>query len=190
MNTPTHLLVAAAAFARPGHPRRTAGALLGGLLPDLSLFLLVAYERFMMGTEWRVIFGQRYGSDLWQGIFAVDNSAPLYAALIGVGLALKQPWLWALAGAALLHVAFDLPLHHDDGRAHFQPFTDWVFQSPFSYWDPAHHGGIVGVVETALGVALALLLWRRFRGWPARLIIAVALSALLATSAMWRFLLG
>lgn len=189
MNTPTHILVAAAAFAAPGATRRNAGALGGGLLPDLSLYLLVGFESLVLGYGMREIFDERYFSPLWQGIFAVDNSAPLYAGLLGLGLLLRLPWLWALAGAALLHIALDLPFHHDDGRAHFQPFTDWVFQSPLSYWDHRHHGAWVGKLEFALALGLCLLLWRRFQSWPARAAIGLAAAALISTEFMWAILL-
>ena len=190
MNTPTHLLIAAAAFARPDHPRRqNASALGGGLLPDLSLYLLVAFESLILGLSLDEIFRERYFSPLWQGIFAIDNSAPLYAALLGLGVWLRQPWLWALAGAALLHIAMDFPLHHDDGRAHLQPFTDWVFQSPVSYWDPAHYAGIVAPLEILLALGLCVLLWLRFQNWPTRLAIGLAAAAQLSTGALWALLL-
>ena len=190
MNTPTHLLVAAAAFAWPGHPRRALGGLAGGLLPDLSLYVMVGWERFVNERTPREIFGEEYWSPFWQTAFAVDNSAPLYALLLAIGIALRQPWLWALGGAALLHIACDLPLHHDDGRAHFQPFTDWVFQSPFSYWDRAHFGDIVGMLEIALAACLAILLWRRFETVLSRMLTVSAFGALAATGPMWRIVLA
>ena len=162
MNTPTHLLVAAALLARPGRKQVSRGALVGALLPDLSLYVLVAAAA-TQGFSFKTIFDELYFSQSWQSVFAIDNSAPLYAALLCAGLLLRFPFLWALAIGALLHVALDLPLHHDDGRAHFWPFSDWIYRSPVSYWDPARFGSIVAMAELALSVALCVLLWRRFR---------------------------
>lgn len=186
MNTPTHLLVAAAAFARPGARRRNAAALFGGVLPDLSLYALVAWDRFMGGLSFREIFDERYFSALYTSVFAIDNSAPLYTLLAAVALMTGASPLAALSGAALLHIALDLPFHHDDGRAHFQPFTDWVYDSPFSYWDVRHHGATVGALETFLVLALCVLLWRRFNGWKTRTVLVFAAAAQLATGAFWR----
>ncbi|MEL6979821.1 MAG: cobalamin biosynthesis protein CobQ [Pseudomonadota bacterium] len=188
MNTPTHLLVAAAAFGRPGRRPVTSAALIGGMLPDLSLYLLVAYERLALGRDFQTIFERSYFSPLWRGVFAVDNSAPLYAALLGLGLWLRRPWLWALAGAALLHIALDLPLHHDDGRAHFQPFTDWIYQSPVSYWDMRAYAAYVIPLEAALSLCLCWILWRRFHGSLAHAPIALGAALQIVALATWTLL--
>lgn len=187
MNTPAHLIFAAAAFLRPAPPgpqgaaarRRNLAALAGGLAPDLSFVLLVAFARLVQERELRQVFEEDYRSDLWQGIFAVDNSIPLWAALGLVALALRRPALAVFAGAGLLHLAFDLPLHNSDARPHFWPLTDRVFRSPLSYWDPALHGPWVARVEGLACLALGALLWRRLRDpWPRALVLAaLALEA-------------
>ena len=106
MNTPTHLLVAAALLARPGRKQVNRGALVGALLPDLSLYVLVAAAA-AQGFSFKTIFDELYFSQSWQSVFAIDNSAPLYAALLCAGLLLRFPFLWALAIGALLHVALE-----------------------------------------------------------------------------------
>ncbi|MDF2231203.1 cobalamin biosynthesis protein CobQ [Albimonas sp. CAU 1670] len=198
MNTPAHLIFAAAAFARPAAPgpagaatrRRNLAALAGGLAPDLGLFVLVAWARFVQGHDLPRIFGQDYGSPLWQAVFRIDNSIPLWAALGAAALWLGRPALAVLAGAALLHLAFDLPLHHSDARPHFWPLVEWVFRSPISYWNPARHGGTVALVEGTMCLALAVVLWRRFEGRWARAAIAAALAAEAAPTVIWPWLLG
>ena len=188
MNTPAHLLLAAAIYARPtraaADPARRAringAALAGALIPDASLYLMVLWEARVNRRTPAQIFGEDYRDPFWTAVFSVDNSIPLWAALLILGLALRLAPLAALAGAALLHCAVDLPLHHDDGRPHFQPFTGWIYESPVSYWDPAHHGDIVGPLEFALCLGLALLLWRRFRS---RIVHALLAAALLAEAA-------
>ena len=83
-------------------------------------------------------------------------------------IALRSAVGIAFAGAGFLHLTLDFPLHHDDGRSHFWPVSDWIFESPVSYWDPNTHGGIFSVFEIALCIALLTLLWRRFSGNFAR----------------------
>ena len=198
MNTPAHLIIAAAAFARPSDKAVNSAALAGAIIPDLSLYVMAANELFIRNTDPGIVFGQMYFSEDWQRIFAVDNSVFLWAAVLIMGLALQKTrasdlgdaakslasrtqlfpvpgkwnWIIVLGGAALLHLALDFPFHHDDGRAHFWPFSNWIFESPLSYWDPAHFGQIVGPLEGLLCLLLCVVLWRRFRGWPARSMIA------------------
>jgi hypothetical protein len=177
MNTPAHLIFGTAAFAKPDRPYVTTAAIAGALLPDLSLYLLVGWAMLIQGIDARIIFDELYFSPAWQGIFAVDNSIPLWGAVLALALWLRAPILMAFAGAGLLHVVFDLALHHDDARRHFWPLSDWVFQSPVSYWDGDHYGNIAGPLEIAVSLALCVVLWRRFRSILARALIVTAALA-------------
>jgi hypothetical protein len=180
VNTPAHLIFGAAVFARPNAPAVNAAALFGALLPDLSLYLLTSWSLFVLAIPPETVFGELYFSPEWQGIFAVDNSIPLWALGLGIGLALRSRVLIAFAGAGLLHLVFDFALHHDDARRHFWPITDFVFRSPVSYWDPRHFGNIFGPLEIAVSLLLCALLWRRFKGWFARaLIVAAAIAEMM-----------
>jgi len=124
MNTPAHLIFGLAAFGKPDAPKVTAAALVGAILPDLSLYLLAGTHLFVLGTSPDVVFGELYFSELWQTIFKIDNSFLLWGVVLGLGVAIRSAWVVALAGAALFHIGLDFPLHHDDGRAHFWPLTD------------------------------------------------------------------
>jgi hypothetical protein len=177
MNTPAHLIFGAAAFARPGAGAVTAAALVGALVPDLSLYLMTAWARWMDGIPARVIFDRLYFSDSWQAVFAVDNSIPLWMLVLVAGLAARQAVVIAFAGSGLLHLVFDLVLHHDDARRMFWPLTDWVFRSPFSYWDSQHYGQMIGPLEIAACAGLSVVLWRRFRSPAARVLVAAGLAA-------------
>jgi hypothetical protein len=76
-----------------------------------------------------------------------------------------------------MHLGLDFLLHHDDGRAHFWPVTNWIFQSPVSYWDGRHYGNIVGPLEIAMSLLCCAVLWRRFAtGWMRALIGALAVA--------------
>lgn len=187
MNTPAHLIFGLAVFGRADAPKITAAALAGAIIPDLSLYLLSGTHLILLGTDPEVVFGQLYFSDAWQGIFRIDNSFIVWGLLLGLGLALRSAWVIALAGAALLHIGLDFPLHHDDGRAHFWPITNWIFQSPLSYWDRDHHAGIIAPLEVGLSLILCAVLWRRFRGRAMRGLIATLGVLQAAPALFWVF---
>ncbi|MEL7212992.1 MAG: cobalamin biosynthesis protein CobQ [Pseudomonadota bacterium] len=190
MNTPAHLIFGLAAFSKRKDKAVTAAALIGALLPDLSLYLLAGGAIFVLGIEAETVFRDLYYSQTWQTIFQIDNSFLIWGALLALALWRKSAWGIALTGAALLHIALDFPLHHDDGRAHFWPLSDWVFQSPVSYWDPDHYGGVVSVVEIAACLGLSIVLWQRFPDlWP-RLGIAALMMAQAAPIILWSLMFG
>jgi len=174
MNTPAHLIIGAAIYAKPDAPKVTSAALIGALLPDFSLYFMVFWNSQIRGMSFDEIFGEQYFSPYWQSVFAIDNSIPLWILAFCIGLAMRLPILLAFTGAGLAHLLLDFPLHHDDGRAHFWPFSDWKFESPVSYWDPNHFGMIVGPLEGLLCLGLLIVLWRRFSGLFARGVILAA----------------
>lgn len=183
MNTPAHLLIGWAAFGRGSERAVAAAAVVGALLPDLSLYLMAGTSIFLLNIPPHVVFDELYFSAPWQAVFSVDNSVFVWGAILGLGLWLRKPWMFALGGAALLHVALDFPLHHDDGRAHFWPLSDWIFESPVSYWDVRHHAALVGPIEAALAglCALAICLphWLRLRSLGAVMLLAMEIYVVL-----------
>nr|WP_255599373.1 cobalamin biosynthesis protein CobQ [Hasllibacter sp. MH4015] len=160
-------------------------ALCGAMVPDLSLYLLVGWHLVVLGTDAQIVFGQLYFSDTWQTIFAIDNSLILWGVFVGVALWRRWPVLLAFAGAGLLHIALDFPLHAGDGRPHFWPLSTWVFDSPFSYWDSRHGARWIGPLELAASAALTIVLWRRVRELPWRALFAVLLLAEAASNNIW-----
>ena len=163
MNTPAHVIFGLAAFAKPGRKLETGAIVAGSLLPDLSLYLMTSWSIWIQGISPQIVFDELYFSDNWQAVFAVDNSFLVWGAIAAIGLGLGQRWLWLLAAAALLHLLFDIALHNDDARQHFWPVSDWVFNSPISYWDCDHFAGIVGPLEIGVSLVLCVCLLRRFR---------------------------
>lgn len=180
MNTPAHLIFGMAVFGKPNRVDVTAAALLGALIPDLSLYLMAGWHLLVLGTSANEVFGVLYFSDAWQSIFRIDNSMVLWGIALVLGLMLRAPVMIALCGAVLLHLCLDFALHHDDGRAHFWPITNWIFQSPLSYWDGQHYGNIVGPVEMGLSCAACVWMWHRFTGaWTRGVIVVLGLAELL-----------
>lgn len=179
-----------AAFGRAGRPGVTAAACAGALIPDLSLYLMAGTHLAILGTAPEVVFGELYFSESWQSVFRIDNSILLWGLALVVALMARSAVGIALCGAALLHLGLDLAFHHDDGRAHFWPVTDWIFQSPVSYWDPDHYGQIVGALEVAAALACAVLLWRRLRARGWRALIALLALAELLPLIVWAIMFG
>lgn len=187
MNTPAHLLIGAAAFRNRADRIVIVAAMIGALLPDLSLYLMAGAALFIFQLPPKIVFDELYFSPAWQTVFAIDNSFFVWGALLGLALWRQKPWAIALCGAAILHLCLDFPLHHDDGRPHFWPLTGWVYESPVSYWD-RHQGAMwVAPVEAALATVAAILLWRSRAGVVLGTIIAALLVAELWVVRQWLF---
>ena len=187
MNTPAHLIIGTAVFAKADRNGTYLAALLGAFAPDFSLYVMVFVSLWVLEIPASTVFNDLYYSDSWQSVFAIDNSFVLWGILLA--LAVWRNWhrVMAFAGAGVLHLLLDFPLHTHDARMHFWPVTDWVFVSPVSYWDSAAHASIVGPMELSLSLALALLLWRRFQNWRIRATTALLVAAELLSSGIWRF---
>ncbi|MEL7106721.1 MAG: cobalamin biosynthesis protein CobQ [Pseudomonadota bacterium] len=187
MNTPAHLIFGVAAFGRPEVRRTTLAALLGAMAPDFSLYVMSIYAMRVLGISPQRVFDELYYSDAWQQVFAVDNSFILWG--IGLGVALwagSKAWT-AFAGAGLLHLAFDFPLHTHDARMHFWPLTTWKFESPVSYWDGSAYADLVGAGVLVLVAAALVVIFLRYKSWWLRGGM-LALSAFeVMASGIWRF---
>ena len=59
MNTPAHLIFGAAAFGRPAQRWTLTAALVGSMVPDLSLYLMVGWHLLVMGTDPQVVYGSK-----------------------------------------------------------------------------------------------------------------------------------
>lgn len=182
MQTPTHVLIAAAAFARPGAAKINAAALAGGFAPDAFLFAVWGWSKFA-GVSEADLWGRLYWSGGVQLGQAVSNSFPLFAAILAAALALRMRAAAVFAASALIHLVCDFLFHAKDAHQHFWPLSAWRFESPISYWDPAHYGAYVSVLEAVLGIALIVVLFRRFKRTWIRAILVVAGLTYLAVPA-------
>ena len=168
VNTPAHIILAMAALGKPDRKKITLWAAFGGLAPDLSLFALVGTSLFVLDIPSERVFGELFFSESWQRVFAYDNSFILWGIVAAAALWSRRQSFIVFAAGAYLHLIFDFLLHHDDARRQFWPLTNWVFRSPFSYWDPAFYGNIINPIEVAGSLVLvAYMLWR-FQSWTVR----------------------
>ncbi|MEM7061476.1 MAG: cobalamin biosynthesis protein CobQ [Pseudomonadota bacterium] len=185
MNTPAHLLIGLAVCARRDVPKTGRFAALGSLLPDLSLYLLAGGALFLLNIPAECVFGELYFSPEWQLVFAIDNSFIVWGLVLFLASALRSLPLIALSTAGLLHLATDFPLHNDDARQHFWPLSDWVFQSPFSYWDSHHHAAAVAPFGLLAVLIAAGVLWMRWPGWRIRVLVLFACLAEIWVVRQW-----
>lgn len=199
MNTQTHLLLATALFARPGRENRVGNiaVITGALVPDAAIFAMFGWSK-LVGAPESEVWSNWYFNPPW--LTAIDwmNSLPLFSGLLllswllargPMALASLSSALALFALAAITHLLGDLPLHVNDGHAHFVPFSQWRYVSPVSYWDPRYYGNIASVIELALGLTLIVILWRRFQAKIVRALLAFAVLAY-AVPYVWFVLLG
>ena len=182
MNTQSHVLLGAALFSGRGIGGRGLAAVVGSLAPDFPLFVLFGAAR-LAGNSNSEFFRVIYWQEPIPTIMGASHSFIVWGAVFAAGL-----WLWRRQGdvrffgaeaappraigtgealsiaaaAGLLHALADFALHRDDAHMQFWPLTDWRFRSPVSYWDGNHYGDYWSLAEAAIGIACAVVLWRRF----------------------------
>lgn len=147
----------------------------GAFAPDALLFLFVfEYTPYSL-WQWKTlsqtfsyIFDTLYFTHpLWIFGYNILHAPMMLLFFTGLIIACKK-YLWKfyriflffIAGCAL-HTFLDIPLHHDDGPRIFYPFSDYIFRSPISYWDPNHFGNIVMIIELILAaiILIYIFLW-------------------------------
>lgn len=180
MMTTTHALISCGLLARPNNRARNWAAGLGSVLPDAPMLVLYAIDRVVNGLPEDVIWGQRYWTDAWQIPVAISHSIPLAVAAMVIAQIYRSEIVRIFSISVLLHIACDMPVHHDDAHMHFWPLSRWKFISPFSYWDRRYYGSIVSLIELAIAMGMIVVLWRRFESRWVRAALAVALAAFVA----------
>lgn len=162
MITPSHIIYSWAAAksldTKLGVDKvRITGALIGGFLPDIPAYLFFFYTTFIMQASQQKIWGDLYFSSGWSPFITLSHSFILWPLLLLLSYFWGKKLVFWIASSALLHIIMDFTVHHDDAYRHFYPLTNWRFESPLSYWDPAYYGNIVGSVDTI--VVLLLLIY-------------------------------
>ncbi|MEO1745612.1 MAG: hypothetical protein AAFR13_03700 [Pseudomonadota bacterium] len=217
MMTQTHFLVGAALLCGPNRPaRQNAAVLIGAFVPDFAIYALFIWSK-IAGIPERELWNVIYFSEPMLTYTAIGNSAPLYAMITILGIAMVRSASAEFAGShatdvpvgmgrfvdpaytnvvilfglgALAHVALDFPVHADDAHPHFWPVTDWRFFSPVSYWDNNHYGNWFAPIEALLGIVLAAILFRRFKALWVRALTAILMLAYIAVPAYFILILG
>ncbi len=166
MNSPTHALIALALLSRNDKPLQNRAVFIGSLIPDAFIYICWAWLTFVGKQPQSKIWNEIYFDAPMQLTASVFNSVPLYASLaLAAYFFIKSKWkipMICFALAALIHIAFDFPVHNHDAYAHFWPFSDWKFYSPLSYYEADHHAAWVSLFEMAIALISIIVLWRRF----------------------------
>jgi hypothetical protein len=159
-------------------PRLVWGALLGGVTPDVPMFVMFAAAQ-LAGADAHYIFEEAYFSNGWQVANGLGHSFLIWPLLLAGGLVSRRhrsgrdAWLTAFAASGLTHAVVDFLCHREDAHMHFWPLSRWRFMSPVSYYERAHFGGWFMLAETGLSLGFAAWLIWRVRHWPTRLIIGL-----------------
>jgi hypothetical protein len=178
VHTPAHMLMGAALYGRR-QPKLAWAGLVGGLLPDVPMFLMFAAAK-LAGSDAHEIFEEAYFSIRWQVANGVGHSLLLWPLLLGLGLGLRArsaarsaSILIAFAAAGLTHSIVDFLCHREDAHMQFWPLSSWRFISPLSYYDPAHFGRVFMIGETGAAIACAIWIVATVRNLPARVMAAL-----------------
>lgn len=163
MTTPAHAIAGMLALSRRERPTYTLAAVFGSVLPDLLMVVFYLVHKFFLHSLESEIWTHAYFLPAWQGIFDAFHSLPLIAIAMIVSWRLAARNAFVVSAAMALHVALDLPFHHDDAHRHFFPFSNWRFASPVSYWDPRHFGDTMFWVESTFVLVGVAVLLRRHR---------------------------
>ncbi len=194
MNSPTHTLLAMALLSKSGKPVRNWAIAIGSLIPDIAIYIWAPWQMWINDVGRRTLWRELYFEDTMQAIIAPPNSIPLFALLAGIGFWLNasgRSLKWGLALlmlslAALIHIATDIPVHSHDAYRHLWPLSDWRFHSPISYWQDSRGGRWISMIEAAIGLACAIVLWRRHpRLWVKLTLGLLGLAYIALQLKMW-----
>ena len=187
MVTTTHMLMAAFATTRPKmRPWIVFLGWLGGLFPDVPMFVMVGMARMAESPVnlWRQPDGL-YWVDPWRTLTGLTHSIPIWTILVLAGwfgwrrgggwLATAGLAVLVFSAGALLHSVADLLVHTHDAHQHFLPFSNWVFHSPVSYYQRDHFGREFSVFELVFALTAAVFLFRWFRSWTVRIVTVLTL---------------
>lgn len=159
MITTTHIILNTTVLGSQKHPERNWPVVLGALLPDIPAFLVIFSPLYYaMGA------GRLLNYVFFQNCTDWFHSIPI--ALLGFFICLliqSKSGIYFFI-SMVLHDLEDLPVHAQIVHKHFLPFSQYVFHSPISYWEPQYHANVIAPLEWLLVIVCAYFLWRRSLG--------------------------
>lgn len=169
--------MALALLARKDQPQRNRAVFIGSIIPDAFIYVCWLWLTIIEKQPQQKIWNEIYFDAPMQLTASIFNSIPLYITLALVAyFFVKSKWktlVLCFALAALIHIAFDFPVHNHDAYAHFWPFSNWKFFSPFSYYERDHHAGWVSLIEALIALTSIAILWRRFPKTWIKIVLAI-----------------
>ena len=156
--------------------------IVGGFLPDIPAYLFFFVHTCILGTAQNVMWDTLYFDSAWTPFITLSHSFLLWPTLVLCAYLLQKRVLIALALGSLFHSTLDFFVHHSDAYRHFWPLSNWTFQSPISYWEPAHFGTLFTAVDAT--VVLLLLYWIFYTTTQVRMRRFILLCMLLYATAV------
>lgn len=160
----------------------------GAITPDIPIYLFFFWYTLIQPTPQIVIWSDLYFRADWQLFFNPFHSLPVWGALITIFWLLKRPRVALFSLSGFLASLQDFLLHHDDGHAHFFPFSDYRFASPVSYWDPDHYGKIASLVEIGLVLTASVWIFKKLKSKWGKVLLVITVLTLIATNSIWALL--
>ncbi len=189
MNTPAHAILNLLVLHRRGDGKHLGAITVGAVLPDAPMLIFYLWEKLALRTPETEIWNSKYFDPSWHTFFDLFNSLPLAALIFILALWRRSGTVQALTLSMGIHTLADLLTHREDAHRHFFPLSDWRFQSPVSYWDPAHHGQTFMLGEVLLTLVATILLAKRIRRpkgrWLSLTIAAIYLLFLTFAFLFW-----
>jgi hypothetical protein len=158
-----HLVVNLLTLHHERRPELALPAVVGALLPDLPQVVFYVWVKLVHRIPEATIWEESYFDPGWQRVFSACHSLILIGLMLVAAGLWRNRWLVVLSSSMLLHAVGDLVLHNDDAHMHLYPVSSWRFESPFSYWDPAHYGGWMASIESLVVVVGSVVLLRTTR---------------------------
>ena len=165
MNTPSHAILNLAILTTPVYPGAALSIVVGAILPDMPIFAMYFWAKWVHRQPERVIWTETYYQPLWQNLTHGFHSIPLKMIAIAIAYYLGYWQLTILLVSALAHSFLDFPVHNDDAHRHFYPFSNYRFISPISYWNPKYHGRVVSFIERLLVLSATIYLFPLQDSW-------------------------
>lgn len=188
MTTQSHAILNIAILSKPDKPYLHAYACFGAVIPDVPIFIFFVVETFIRRTSQHQLWSSRYFMETWQNFFDIFNAVPLILIVLGIGYYLMHSErVMVVAWSMLIHCAFDFLTHHDDGHRHFFPLSDFIFESPISYWDRHHYAEIFGPIERLVILVASIYLFPRLKTRFGRVVLVAINVLFLATFFLGRF---
>ncbi|MDJ1182702.1 hypothetical protein [Roseofilum casamattae] len=165
MNTPSHAILNLALLGKAKFPQYNLLIAFGGIAPDIPIFLFYGWAKLIAKLPESQIWSEAYYEPGWQTFIALSHSIPLATIILILAYWIDWQWLQLFCLSLICHSLLDLPVHHDDAHRHFFPFSNYRFNSPFSYWDVNHYGVWVSLVEMLLVIAATYYYWGNITSW-------------------------
>jgi hypothetical protein len=165
MITPSHVVysLAAAVGLKSNLSKKVQllAVTLGAILPDTPAYIFFLVQGVLLQTPHTELWDILYFDSAWTPFITLSHSFILWPILAVLAFTFKKRFIAWLAASAVLHIIMDFFVHSSDAYAHFWPLSNWKFESPLSYWNPAHYGNIVGTLDTVIVLLLLVYLLKQ-----------------------------